>query len=216
MSPRQVRMANTRHPVPGLHHARGNSGDNARATFDAVPSSPTVLFPSADSPLADVQSGGQTLLSNVNETHPLEATESRRMKRIVTAFCMTAAVIAGVISTAPGAAAADGWCGKTVEAHRGGYSTQVPATSGGSTSCVMGRGSSGEHVSELQRALAVCHGLDTGTIDGVYGAKTEAAVRTLQSWNGLNADGIYGPNTRNVVSWRWYAYAGVGATCSRI
>ncbi|MFE5946460.1 peptidoglycan-binding protein [Streptomyces sp. NPDC056480] len=138
------------------------------------------------------------------------------MKRILAAFGTAAVVFAGVISTAPAASAADGWCGSTVDVSRNGYSTLVPSTTSGSTSCVMGRGSSGDPVSELQRALAICHNLDVGAIDGVYGARTEAAVRTLQSRNGLSPDGVYGPNTRNAVSWRWYAYPSGGGTCARL
>ncbi|MFD8013617.1 peptidoglycan-binding protein [Streptomyces sp. NPDC058955] len=136
------------------------------------------------------------------------------VKRTLSAVGAAAAVIVGTIAAAPAASAADGYCGSSVSAERNGYWTFVPATSGGSTSCVMSRGASSEAVTELQQALTICHGLDTGGIDGVYGAKTEAAVRTVQSQHGLSADGIYGPNTRNVVSWRWYA--NIGATCARL
>jgi peptidoglycan hydrolase-like protein with peptidoglycan-binding domain len=36
-------------------------------------------------------------------------------------------------------------------------------------------------------------------VDGVYGSRTRAAVRSFQSdhGNGLEPDGIYGPNTRD-------------------
>ncbi|ELS60977.1 N-acetylmuramoyl-L-alanine amidase [Bacillus inaquosorum KCTC 13429] len=39
-------------------------------------------------------------------------------------------------------------------------------------------------------------GAKNNGIDGVYGPKTENAVKRFQSVNGLNADGIYGPKTK--------------------
>ncbi|MDQ0934682.1 peptidoglycan-binding domain-containing protein [Streptomyces turgidiscabies] len=136
------------------------------------------------------------------------------MKRTLAALATLAAAVGGILVTAPTAAAADGHCAQSLGVDKGAYWTKVPATSGGSTSCVMGRGSSGPAVRELQFALTICYGMDTGGTDGVYGAKTEAAVRSLQSATGQRADGIYGPNTRNVVEWRWYT--NIGAKCDRL
>lgn len=50
------------------------------------------------------------------------------------------------------------------------------------------KGNSGESVKELQRLLGL-------TIDGEFGAKTEAAVKKFQSGRGLLADGIVGDKT---------------------
>ncbi len=52
----------------------------------------------------------------------------------------------------------------------------------------------GEDVLEVQRALKES-GYDPGQIDGVYGKKTERAVRRFQKANGLKADGIAGKRT---------------------
>ncbi len=38
-------------------------------------------------------------------------------------------------------------------------------------------------------------GYYTGAVDGIYGAKTKAAVKSFQRKNGLTADGIVGPKT---------------------
>ncbi len=38
-------------------------------------------------------------------------------------------------------------------------------------------------------------GYYTGSVDGIYGAKTKAAVKSFQKKNGLTADGIVGPKT---------------------
>ena len=55
------------------------------------------------------------------------------------------------------------------------------------------RGSSGAEVRYLQELLTNA-GYPTAT-DGVFGAATEAAVRSFQEENGLESDGIVGPRT---------------------
>lgn len=50
------------------------------------------------------------------------------------------------------------------------------------------RGLSGEPVRILQERLGL-------TADGIFGANTEAAVRSFQSENGLQVDGVAGPDT---------------------
>lgn len=56
------------------------------------------------------------------------------------------------------------------------------------------RGSRGDLVRQLQTRLR-SWGYYSGTVDGVYGAKTESAVRAFQKRNGLTADGIVGQKT---------------------
>lgn len=60
------------------------------------------------------------------------------------------------------------------------------------------RGSTGDAVRTLQEKLG---GL---TVDGIFGAKTEAAVRNFQRARGLQVDGIVGPKT-------WAALLGTGS-----
>lgn len=55
-------------------------------------------------------------------------------------------------------------------------------------------GSSGSEVTQIQTKLKRW-GYYNGNIDGVYGSKTVAAVRSFQSKNGLTVDGIAGPKT---------------------
>lgn len=55
-------------------------------------------------------------------------------------------------------------------------------------------GSRGSNVAQLQRALAA-HGFSAGSADGIFGARTHAAVRAYQRSRGLAADGIVGPQT---------------------
>ena len=56
------------------------------------------------------------------------------------------------------------------------------------------KGSSGATVSEIQTRLKNW-GYYTGAVDGVYGSKTEAAVRWFQQKNGLSVDGQAGNKT---------------------
>jgi peptidoglycan hydrolase-like protein with peptidoglycan-binding domain len=56
------------------------------------------------------------------------------------------------------------------------------------------KGSHGNPVRRAQKRLTL-GGWDTGGVDGIFGAKTEAAVKRFQHGNGLTADGIVGPRT---------------------
>ena len=56
------------------------------------------------------------------------------------------------------------------------------------------KGRRGDDVKKLQETLNAM-GYDCGTADGIFGAKTEIAVRSFQQANGLAADGIAGKNT---------------------
>ncbi len=55
-------------------------------------------------------------------------------------------------------------------------------------------GSTGAEVEELQRLLRA-KGVNPGEIDGIFGSQTESAVRRFQEREGLQVDGIAGPNT---------------------
>jgi peptidoglycan hydrolase-like protein with peptidoglycan-binding domain len=55
-------------------------------------------------------------------------------------------------------------------------------------------GSKGEAVKGLQNALNTKSSVVL-SVDGVFGSRTESAVRQFQSDNGLDVDGIVGPGT---------------------
>ncbi len=55
-------------------------------------------------------------------------------------------------------------------------------------------GSRGSEVRDIQKKLAAL-GYYSGSVDGIYGSKTESAVRAFQRNCGLTADGIAGPKT---------------------
>jgi peptidoglycan hydrolase-like protein with peptidoglycan-binding domain len=59
-------------------------------------------------------------------------------------------------------------------------------------------GSTGLPVRRLQSRMSAV-GFDTAGVDGRFGAKTEAAVKTLQQQSGLSVDGVVGGQTWQVV-----------------
>lgn len=70
----------------------------------------------------------------------------------------------------------------------------VAATTSAANAAVVKVGSSGTVVKNIQTKLKRW-GYYTGSIDGVFGAKTKAAVQSFQRKNGLAADGIVGKAT---------------------
>lgn len=55
-------------------------------------------------------------------------------------------------------------------------------------------GSTGNEVKQIQTRLK-SWGYYNGAVDGIYGSKTQAAVKSFQRANGLTADGVAGPKT---------------------
>ena len=70
-----------------------------------------------------------------------------------------------------------------------------PVTGASYDQGLLRRGSRGEGVKELQRRL----GMPESEQDGIFGPKTEQAVRTLQQSQGIAVDGIVGPETRSAI-----------------
>jgi peptidoglycan hydrolase-like protein with peptidoglycan-binding domain len=56
------------------------------------------------------------------------------------------------------------------------------------------KGSKGDEVLDVQNRLKE-RGFDPGPIDGIFGSKTETAVRAFQEKHNLQVDGIVGPET---------------------
>ena len=89
----------------------------------------------------------------------------------------------------------DGIVGKLTWGKLYGVSPAMPVE----TTTVVGRpmvsyGSRGDAVRKLQELLNAL-GYDCGSVDGIFGSKTKAAVLAFQKANGLGADGIVGPLT---------------------
>lgn len=88
---------------------------------------------------------------------------------------------------------ADGIAGsKTLAALNGTYTT----SRGTSSSRLLKRGMRGSDVRELQELLKA-KGYHSSNADGIFGSRTEQAVKNFQRVNGLVADGIVGQATMN-------------------
>ncbi len=64
------------------------------------------------------------------------------------------------------------------------------------------RGDRGPAVEQLQQVLNDL-GYPAGAADGIFGAKTETAVRAFQADNGLTADGLVGRRTKEALEDQW-------------
>lgn len=84
--------------------------------------------------------------------------------------------------------------GRPIPPPTGGGGYQPPVQDG-----MLQEGMSGGIVKMLQELMAGM-GYDVGVIDGVFGPATKAAVQQLQRDHGLDADGIAGPLTMQVIS----------------
>ena len=77
-----------------------------------------------------------------------------------------------------------------------GESGDTPEPEPGQDRPTLRRGSKGEWVTVCQEILVdMGYNIGASGVDGVFGAKTEAAVRLFQARHGLAADGVVGPKT---------------------
>jgi len=112
------------------------------------------------------------------------------------AFLTAAAAAGSVLLALPGtASAALPDCVKSIHLRTDAI---VPASSSGLIDCVMSKGADNTAVVALQASLVYCNGQDI-TVDGVFGAPTQAALRRVQKKAGVTADGVYNPRTRKAM-----------------
>ena len=70
-------------------------------------------------------------------------------------------------------------------------------------------------VSNLQLTLAICYNVNIDP-DGFYGNDTIAALKVAQRAEGLtgdDVDGLYGPQTRALLTWYTYNNGSTGTPC---
>ncbi len=85
------------------------------------------------------------------------------------------------------------FCGVGVQKQKN-IAGEISASEYGVVEALSKRGSRGEEVRQIQTKLKRW-GYYTGSVDGIYGSKTEEAVRYFQRKNGLTVDGIAGKKT---------------------
>ncbi|ONI91913.1 hypothetical protein ALI22I_06495 [Saccharothrix sp. ALI-22-I] len=124
--------------------------------------------------------------------------------------------VTGMVVSGGSASAATDLCVKMVPHHVGSNVIMVPASSGNSLTCLIGRGLVANYkiVVQFQVTMVKCYGglrlaspyrdefirdLDT---DGSFGPRTEAALEAVQTYIGAGVDGSYGPNTRDRMKFR--------------
>lgn len=128
---------------------------------------------------------------------------------------LTGALAATGLALVPSgvAAAATPLCTTAVNVNRGGNNLSVPATNGGNVTCLIGRTQAANSavVRTLQYTLRTCYPavrlaspynnelVGNLATDGDFGARTEAAMKGVQSNIGTTPDGVYGQNTRNAM-----------------
>jgi len=134
------------------------------------------------------------------------------MKRLSTFLAAAAIAAGGLIGLGAAPASATSPCDSWLEVKSltgNGY-LEMPGLSSGSTYCHLQRGNSSRAVTILQETFNRCYaddlGLDLGHgggvhigVDGNFGPETETAMRRVQAYHGISADGVYGPNTRNAM-----------------
>lgn len=133
---------------------------------------------------------------------------SGRAKSAMATGALLAGLLGGALVSAPSASAANSPCShgsyvynKVTNPTSYKY---IPYVTGDWSDCWLDRGMSNTAVRALQKNLNSCYGYKLET-DGVFGALTESALISVQKKVGVSADGDYGPNTRDAMSWANYS-----------
>ncbi|HET9517584.1 MAG TPA: peptidoglycan-binding domain-containing protein, partial [Actinoplanes sp.] len=74
----------------------------------------------------------------------------------------------------------------------------LPSAAHNNIDCLLRRGDRGTGVKQLQTTLVECYAADIAK-DGIFGPRTEAALKGAQSSVATVVDGIYGPMTRRAM-----------------
>lgn len=140
-----------------------------------------------------------------------------RRRRLTAAAITSLLAFTGVVATASAGHAGSGGVCNTVLGY---YATQVPirsdpyaAPGSDPTDCYMSLYTGSKvAVRALQDSLYGCYRLPVA-LDGSFGPKTQAALKLVQTTLGIEADGIYGNQSRDHMRFlvRW---EGANAICA--
>ncbi len=135
---------------------------------------------------------------------------SRILAPVVAAVLM--APLMALASSPPASAAGYPWCNDTIVQYHGHWRMTIPyrrSALGSTLNCRLdarsGSTSSKDWpgVRRLQRTLNQCYGASL-VVDGRFGPLTEFELVSIQAWEDIEPDGIYGPQTRKAL--RWWGY----------
>jgi hypothetical protein len=140
----------------------------------------------------------------------------RRSQALLTGLVMVGASLSLALVTSTPAHAAYGPCNSVSLRSVGNHEyVRVPIRVGNGLDCYMRQGhGTTAAVRAMQEAIVTCYSgtaaarliRDSGGADGVYGAGTTSAVRSLQrnqlGFTGSDVDGVFGPKTRKAMRWQ--------------
>lgn len=134
------------------------------------------------------------------------------MRALKATIATTAVLVSTMGAPAPTAEAAQPrcWGANFMRVSSGGHA-EVPTRSRSdlSTGCILAYGDRTAGVRALQSTLNRCYGYRLAE-DGIYGARTQAAVKRVQGLIGARRDGIYGPETSKLMT-----HYSTNRTCGR-
>lgn len=141
----------------------------------------------------------------------MQIINSRRLAALATTGATLAATLGAAVVAAPVASAHGSYRHCTTSAslfaaNNPDFRVAIPLGYSGSqitATCYLTNGDSGRGVRVLQRALNKCYSAGLA-VDGVFGDRTEAALRRAQRATGATVDGEYGPNTLKHIGWPAY------------
>lgn len=144
-----------------------------------------------------------------------------RTLRFAASLVMGLALVMGTVSTASAATEqALPRCGQFTTVKQDFLGTKVhttlPSTGlhNNDTECKLQWGDEYPGVFVLQDAISRCFAKIK--LDAKYYGETESAVRFIQALNGITADGVYGPDTRDVMGWPWFSSSNTFLFCARV
>lgn len=170
-------------------------------------------------------SGGPIVVSNCLHDPPeapcgnTEKDKHMRRRRLTSGLIASVVACTGVLATASASEAARPVCDMTL-----GYvgrakvpSVNIPYAAPGVhlTDCYMKQNvGGGAAIRALQESLAYCHKQPGISVDGVFGAKTRAALLQVQRNLAIEPDGIYGNESRDHMLF-FVGWVGSQAACDR-
>ncbi len=142
-------------------------------------------------------------------------------QRIATTAAATGLLVLGgpAVTTGTAAPGATTTCTTSITVAKDGMTTQVPAASlvvGRAIDCRMepSERTGIDALRALHTSLNACNDANLGPFDGIFGIRYREALGTVRANAGLSPVGVYDPDTRDAMYWRFTGDA--GTACLRL